>query len=168
MAQTDSKRDILILTTGGTLDKVHDMVREALVFDREAGSCVPVILAQARAEIARVQEVLTLDSLDMIDADRAELVAAIEAAPETRIVITHGSGTMGATARYIAERVSGKTVVLTGAMRPFSLGASDAPFNLGGAVIAAQTCAPGVYGVMNGRVMEAERLDKDRDTGRFA
>ena len=161
-------QDILILTTGGTLDKVHDMVREALVFDREAGSCVPVILAQARAEIARVREVLTLDSLDMIDADRMLLVDAIKGAPERRIVITHGSGTMGDTARFIAERVEGRTVVLTGAMRPFSLGSSDAPFNLGGAIIAAQTCPPGVYGVMNGRVMAAAELHKNRDTGRFA
>ncbi|MEM7729444.1 MAG: asparaginase domain-containing protein [Pseudomonadota bacterium] len=160
--------DVLILTTGGTLDKVHDMVREALVFDREAGSCVPAILAQARVGFPRVEQLMTLDSLDMIDADRQQMVDAILGAPERHIVITHGSGTMGLTSRYIAERVQDRTVVLTGSMRPHSLGRSDASFNLGGALIAAQVCAPGVYGVMNGRVIEAKALDKNRTTGRFA
>ncbi|MGB6229511.1 MAG: asparaginase domain-containing protein [Litorimonas sp.] len=159
--------DVLILTTGGTLDKVHDLVREALVFDREAGSCVPLILNQARADFPRLQQLMTLDSLDMIDADRQQMVDAILAAPERHIVITHGTGTMGLTARFIAERVTDKTVVLTGSMRPHSLGRSDAGFNLGGAVVAAQLCAPGVYGVMNGRVIEAGELEKNRTTGKF-
>jgi len=160
--------DVLILTTGGTIDKVHDLVRETLVFDREAGSCVPAILTQARADFPRVEQLMTHDSLDMIDADRQVLVDAILAASERSIVITHGTGTMGLTARYIAERVSDRTVVLTGSMRPYSLGRSDGGFNLGGAVVAAQTCAPGVYGVMNGRVIEADDLEKNRTTGRFA
>ncbi|WP_298918782.1 asparaginase domain-containing protein [uncultured Algimonas sp.] len=160
--------DVLILTTGGTLDKVHDLVREALVFDREEGSCVPAILAQARADFPRVEQLMTLDSLDMIDSDRRQLVDAILKAPETHIVIIHGTGTMGVTARFIAERVQDRTVVLTGAMRPHSLGRSDAGFNLGGAVVAAQVCAPGVYGVMNGRVIGAQELEKNRTTGRFA
>lgn len=159
--------DILIITTGGTLDKVHDLVRETLVFDREAGTCVPAILAQARASFPRVRSLLTLDSLDMIDEDREMLVEEIRQAPERHIVITHGTGTMGVTARYIAERIQERTIVLTGAMRPYSLGRSDAGFNIGGAIIAAQTCAPGVYGVMNGRVIAADNLDKDRTTGRF-
>ena len=159
---------VLILTTGGTLDKVHDLVREALVFDREAGSCVPHILERARAEFPRVESLMWLDSLDMIDADRDIIAKAIADAPEAHIVVIHGTGTMGETARYLAERVSGKTVVLTGAMRPHSLGRSDAGFNLGGAVVAAQLLAPGVWGVMNGRVMAAAELEKNRTTGRFA
>jgi L-asparaginase len=159
--------DVLILTTGGTIDKVHDLVRESLVFDREAGSCVPALLKQARADFPRVQQLMTLDSLDMIDADRQQLVDAILAAEEKHIVITHGTGTMGLTARYIADRVKDRTVVLTGSMRPYSLGRSDAGFNLGGAVVAAQVCAPGVYGVMNGRVIASEELEKNRTTGKF-
>ena len=110
--------DVLILTTGGTIDKVHDLVRETLVFDREAGSCVPAILTQARADFPRVQQLMTHDSLDMIDADRQVLVDAILNASERHIVITHGTGTMGLTARYLAERIKDCTVVLTGSMRP--------------------------------------------------
>lgn len=159
--------DILVLTTGGTIDKVHDLVRESLVFDRETGSCVSQILKQARADFPRIEQLMTLDSLDMIDADRQVIVDAILKAPEKHVVITHGTGTMGLTARYIADRVSGKTIVLTGSMRPYSLGRSDAGFNLGGAIIASQTCPPGVYGVMNGRLIGSDDLEKNRTTGMF-
>lgn len=159
--------DILIITTGGTIDKVHDLVRETLVFDREAGSCVPSILAQARAGFPRIRSLMALDSLDMIDSDRDLLIEEINAAPEGHIVITHGTGTMGDTARYLADKIKDCTVVLTGSMRPYSLGRSDAGFNLGGAIIAAQTCSPGIYGVMNGRVIPADKLEKNRTTGRF-
>ena len=74
---------------------------------------------------------------------------------------------MEQTAQYLSARVTGKTVVLTGAMRPFSLGRSDAAFNVGGAMIAAQTLPHGVYGVMNGRVFTADNLRKNTQAGRF-
>ena len=74
---------------------------------------------------------------------------------------------MGETARYIEARVTGKCVILTGAMRPFSLYASDGEFNLGGAIAAAQIAAPGVWGVMNGRVIAAADLNKNVEQGRF-
>ena len=52
-------------------------------------------------------------------------------------------------------------------MRPQSLGKSDASFNLGGAIIAAQTLDYGIFVVMNGRVFEAEHVHKDTTLGRF-
>jgi len=82
-------------------------------------------------------------------------------------VITHGTGTMGMTARYLDGLELGKTVVLTGAMRPASVLGSDAAFNLGGALAAARVLAPGVWGVMNGRVFPAADLEKNTATGRF-
>ncbi|QFS82387.1 Glutaminase-asparaginase [Roseivivax sp. THAF197b] len=84
-------------------------------------------------------------------------------------MLTHGTGTMGQTARYLAAELgdTDKCVVLTGAMRPFSLYASDGEFNLGAAIVAAQILEPGVWGVMNGRVFPAARLDKNVDQGRF-
>jgi L-asparaginase/Glu-tRNA(Gln) amidotransferase subunit D len=56
---------------------------------------------------------------------------------------------------------------LTGAMRPFSLYASDGEFNLGGDIVAAQVLPAGVWGVMNGRVFAAEDLNKNVEQGRF-
>jgi L-asparaginase len=74
---------------------------------------------------------------------------------------------MGDTARFLSTKVRDKTIVLTGAMRPFSLYASDGEFNLGGAVIAAQVLPAGIWGVMNGRVFAAEDLNKNVEQGRF-
>ena len=159
--------DLLIIVTGGTLDKLHDSQSESLAFAKDESTQVPDILSLGRCAFPRIQRIMLKDSLDFTDADRDAIVEAVRAAPESAIVVTHGTGTMGQSARWLAERTSGKTVVFTGAMRPHSLSFSDASFNLGGAVIAAQTLAPGVYGVMNGRVFPAERLNKNTEQGRF-
>ena len=158
--------DVLILITGGTLDKVHDTLSESLIF--EGGQQIGSVLARGRTQFPRLETLMQVDSLDMTDTHRAEIIAAVRAAPEDRIVITHGTGTMALTAQALATAHIGKTVVLTGAMRPHSLGQSDASFNVGGAVIAAQTLPPGIYGVMNGRVIPAANLHKNTQTGRFA
>lgn len=158
---------VRILLTGGTVDKVHDTVTEGLAFPKDGSSQVPEILRESRCYFAELQQLLLKDSLDFDDSDREIVAAAVLAAPETAIVVTHGTGTMGTSARWLADRVSGKTVVLTGAMRPHSLSRSDGPFNLGGAVVAAQILPHGVYGVMNGRVFAAADLEKNTATGRF-
>jgi len=154
-----------MLVTGGTLDKIHDTATESLVLD--GVTRVPDILDQGRARISRIQNLMQIDSLDMTDSDRAKILKAIQSAPETRLVLTHGTGTMEKTAQYLEGQAPSKTIVLTGAMRPWSLGRSDGTFNLGGAIIAARLLPPGVYGVMNGRVFPAADLHKDTQQGRF-
>ena len=59
------------------------------------------------------------------------------ASPEDRILITHGTDTMVETARALLG-VEGKTIVLTGSMQPARLRISDAIFNIGYAIAAAQ------------------------------
>jgi L-asparaginase len=154
-----------VLITGGTLDKVHDTASESLVLDGETR--VLDIFAQGRAKISRFEKLMQIDSLDMTDADRAKILKAVKTAPENRLVITHGTGTMELTAKALDGNVGQKTVVLTGAMRPWSLGRSDGNFNLGGAVIAARLLSAGVYGVMNGRIFAAQDIHKNTSTGRF-
>jgi L-asparaginase len=154
-----------VLITGGTLDKVHDTTSESLVLDGDTR--VPDIFAQGRAKISRFETLMQIDSLDMTDIHRAKILKAVIKAPEKRLVITHGTGTMELTAKALDGHVDGKTVVLTGAMRPWTLGRSDGNFNLGGAIIAARLLPAGVYGVMNGRIFAAQDLHKNVKTGRF-
>ena len=161
------QKDVKIIVTGGTIDKVHDPMTESLAFAKDGSTHVPEILAIGRCHFATVQRIMLKDSLDFDDADRDAIVAAINAANEPALVITHGTGTMGQSARWVAERISGKTIVFTGAMRPHSLSQSDGIFNLGGAILAAQVMPAGVYGVMNGRVFDAANLDKNTEQGRF-
>ena len=87
---------------------------------------------------------------------------------EDRIVVTHGTDTMVETARAIAAAaLSGKTVVLTGAMIPYAFGSSDGLFNLGSALSFAQVLPPGVYVAMNGQCFRWDEVRKNRDTAVF-
>lgn len=160
-------KDVRIVVTGGTIDKVHDMRNEGLGFAPDGSTHIPEMLRIGRCDFPVVELIMLKDSLYFDDADRAAILKAVLAAPEEAVIVTHGTGTMGETARFLAPQIPGKTVVLTGAMRPFSLYASDGEFNLGGAVVAAQVLASGVWGVMNGRVFAADRLNKNTEQGRF-
>jgi L-asparaginase len=110
---------------------------------------------------------MLVDSLDMTDADRELIAENCAQAPEPGIVVTHGTDTMVETAQVIARRVSGKTVVLTGAMVPYAFGSSDGLFNLGSAISFAQVLPPGVYVAMNGRCFAWDHVRKNRETGVF-
>jgi len=160
-------KDVRIIVTGGTIDKVHDPRTEGLGFAPDGATHIPEMLRIGRCHFATVKLLMLKDSLYFDDADRAAIAQAIADAPEPALVITHGTSTMGDTERFLAGKTSGKTVVLTGAMRPFSLSSSDGEFNLGGAVVAAQLLDPGVWGVMNGRVFAADKLNKNTEQGRF-
>ncbi|WP_298198797.1 asparaginase domain-containing protein [Novosphingobium sp.] len=155
----------LVLTTGGTIDKAYfDALSEYRIED----SAVPALLARARVTAPfRVTELMRKDSLELTDADRALIVAAVREAPEGRIVVTHGTDTMTETARAIAAAVTGKTVVLTGALAPARFAESDAAFNLGMAFAAVQVAPPGVWIAMSGQVFDGLKVRKDRDAGRF-
>jgi L-asparaginase len=94
-------------------------------------------------------------------------VASCATAAEERIVITHGTDTMVATAAALARGVSGKTIVLTGAMVPYAFGSSDGLFNLGSALSFAQVLPPGVYIAMNGTVFPWNTVQKNKQAGVF-
>ena len=155
---------ILILTTGGTIDKNYfDALSEYQIVE----SGIPALLKEARVALPfRVEEVCRKDSLELTDADRAEIARQVAQAPETRIVVTHGTDTMTETAKALAA-IPGKTIVLTGALSPARFAETDAPFNLGMAVAAAQVAPPGVYIAMSGQVFDGLKVRKDRVAGRF-
>jgi L-asparaginase len=155
-----------ILLTGGTLDKMYDERKGQLVFSQ---THLHNMLEQARCrfEGVTIEAVMLKDSLDMTLEDRDLIAAACARAPEKNLVITHGTDTMTETAERLAGLVAGKTVVLVGAMIPYSFGASDALFNLGFALAAAQLLPPGVYVGMNGTVFNWNNVRKNRDLGVF-
>lgn len=161
------QKPVRILVTGGTIDKIHDPETEALTFCPNGTSHIPEILANARCHFPEVTVLMQVDSLQMTDKERDRIADAIMTAKEDALLVTHGTSTMEDTARYLQDKISGKTVILTGAMRPHSLFLSDGPFNVGGALIAAQTLPPGIYGVMNGLIFDAENLRKNVKRGRF-
>lgn len=157
--------NICIIATGGTIDKEHDPIAEKLVFSKK--SYVPEMLMQCRAEKIPHQVLMLKDSEDMVPEDRETILQAVMARPERSVVVTHGTGTMSVSAEYMKGKTGDKTVVLTGALRPFSLFMSDAVFNMGCAIIAAQIAPPGVYITMNGEMFAAGTVRKNLATGFF-
>jgi L-asparaginase len=153
-----------IFTTGGTLDKVYfDTNSEFQV--GEPG--IVELLAEANVAFAyEVESLMRKDSLDLTDDDRYLIHARIAADPADHILITHGTDTMVETAKLLTN-IERKTIVLTGSMQPARLRASDAAFNVGAAVVAAQTLPPGVYIVMNGCVFDPRTARKNREHQRF-
>src|SRR6476469_702522 len=123
-------------------------------------------LGRCRLDV-KVRTVMMVDSLEMTDADRALIVQNCAKSPENRIVITHGTDTMTDTAAAVAAAVTGKTIVLTGAIIPYAFGSSDGLFNLGSALSFVQVLPPGVYVAMNGRYFEWDQVRKNRETGVF-
>ena len=71
------------------------------------------------------------------------------------------------TAKFLAEKIKDKTIVLFGSMIPYSVDNSDALFNLGVALSAVQLKEPGVYIAMNGRVFNFDQVKKDKSLGIF-
>jgi L-asparaginase len=158
--------NVRVLVTGGTFDKEYDELRGTLSFRR---THVPEMLALGRCRLgARVTTLMMKDSLVMTGADRRKILAACRRAAENRIVVTHGTDTMARTAAVLGRGLSGKTIVLTGAMRPYRFGSSDGMFNLGSALSFAQVLPPGVYVAMNGRSFPWDDVRKDRRRGVFA
>lgn len=154
-----------ILATGGTFDKHYNELKGVLGF---GDSHLPAAIARARITVPLALEQLPLlDSLDMVDADRARILASCGAAPEKAIVIIHGTDTMPATAAVLGAARLERTIVLTGAMIPYEIDNSDALFNLGFACGVAQTLAPGVYVAMNGQIFAWDNVRKNRAAGVF-
>lgn len=157
---------IRILITGGTFDKEYDELTGLLYFK---DTHVPEMLVRGRCRVdLLVETVMMMDSLEIDERRRGEIVRRSADSPESCIVITHGTDTMVETARALAEaRLDGKTIVLTGAMIPYAFGSSDGLFNLGSALSFAQVLPPGVYIAMNGQHFLWHSVRKNRATGVF-
>ncbi len=160
----DDPEPILVVTTGGTIDKVYFDAKS----NYEVGeSVVGDLLRQAQVRVPfEMLALLRKDSLEITDAERAQIRQRIEARPERRVVMTHGTDTMTDTARALMG-LTGRTIVLTGSLSPARFAQTDAVFNVGMAFAAVQALPPGIYVVMNGQIFAGDRVHKDREHNVF-
>jgi len=153
------------LIAGGTICKQYNELTGKLEFQE---SFVPEMLLRGRCQLDYSTQVLMLkDSLDMTARDRELILEACQATDAEHIIISHGTDTMVETASFLGRELKDKTVVLVGAMIPYSINHSDALFNLGSAVTAVQLLNHGVYIVMNGKVFPWHDVQKNLDKGLF-
>ncbi|MGA2038711.1 MAG: asparaginase domain-containing protein [Bryobacteraceae bacterium] len=161
---SDNRR-IRVIATGGTFDKEYNELSGELFFQR-THLLDMLRLGRCHLDLA-VETLMMVDSLEMSDRDREAIAGRCQEAAEDRIVITHGTDTMERTAAVLGPRFGYKTIVLTGAMVPYTFGSSDGLFNLGTALAFAQTLEPGVYVAMNGRCFRWDEVRKNRELGIF-
>ncbi len=158
---------IQIFVTGGTFDKEYNFINGELFFK---DTHLPLMFERGRSTLPiDVKTLMMIDSLEMTDADRGIISHNCKRVNSNKIIITHGTDTMVATGKYLAqESIKEKTIVLTGAMIPYAFGSSsDGFFNLGSALAFVQTLPAGVYVAMNGRYFKWDNVRKNRMTGFF-
>ena len=155
---------LLIVTTGGTIDKVYfDDKSDFQVGAPQIGHILEELGVAFRFEVIPI---LRKDSLHIGEQDRELLRATIAAQDARHVLVTHGTDTMVETARVLAT-IPGKVIVLTGALNPARFRGSDAEFNIGTAVGAVQSLPAGVYIAMNGRVWDPAKVRKNVAANRF-
>jgi L-asparaginase len=155
---------VKIFTTGGSIDKYYSTRESSFIVGEPQ---VKTVLREANLVVDyEVEPLLQKDSLEITGQDRQMIYQKVKDDSHRRILITHGTDTMAATARQLAQ-IPGKVIVLTGAMQPAAFKYSDAAFNLGCAFLAVQVLAEGVYLVMNGRVFDPQKTVKNLALDRF-
>ena len=153
-----------ILTTGGTIDKVY--------FDKtsnyEVGDpFVEELLHKMNVNISfNVKSLMRIDSLDMTDIHREEISNYIINSNVNNFLITHGTDSIVETAIYL-KKISDKTIVLTGSLKPAIFIDNDAIFNVGSALTSAQILKNGVYIVINGQVFNPDNVRKNLEKNIF-
>lgn len=162
-------RRIHVIATGGTIEKMYSEQHGSV---ENVASKIETYLKRLRLPDTGIDttRLMNKDSLEMTDADRAEVLAAVRARLDAPIVITHGTDTMVETGMFLRRALGADLkfpVVLTGAMTPLGFESSDGLQNLTESFFAAKVLAPGVYIVMHNQALPVERARKDREQARF-
>jgi len=162
--QTAPMDELLVVTTGGTIDKVYfDDKSDYQVGEPQIGRILKELGVAFRFTVIPI---IRKDSLHITDADRELLRATIAAQSARHVLVTHGTDSMVQTAQALAS-LEDRTIVLTGALNPAGFRGSDAEFNIGCAVGAVQSAPNGVWIAMNGRIWDPSQVRKNVAANRF-
>jgi L-asparaginase len=164
-------QDVIILTTGGTIEKTYDEFDGSL--QNRGASIRNRILSKMRLPYTNiiVLPILSKDSLYMNDLDRALIADSIKAQLSTMspIVVLHGTDTMSLTADFCYNLLGdpGVPVVFTGAMIPMGFDDSDSAQNVTEALLAAKLLKPGFYISFHNQIFEVPKVRKNKEKGTF-
>jgi L-asparaginase len=159
-------KKILIISTGGTFNKVYNPKNGNLEIDKSSQS-LKSIASKWLCEFD-VLNIIGKDSLEMTTQDRIELLSIIHQSNYQHIIIVHGTDTMDVTAEYLADAELEKTIVITGAMVPYSIDHTEATANLASAYGYIHALEKnGVFIAMNGAIDSYEKVKKNREEGKF-
>lgn len=142
---------ILLIQTGGTIDKKYPQKANAYGFEIEEAAFHRIL---NKAKVKFDFETITLfrkDSQELTNEDRNQLLAFCKKTLYKKIIVTHGTDTIRETAKFLAN-IEGKTIVLTGSYLPECVIGSDADFNIGVSIGAINTLGNGTYIALHGLI----------------
>jgi L-asparaginase len=161
---------IYVVTTGGTIEKAYSE-QKGTVANLDSKIDRYLRLLRLPDSDVRIVPLMNIDSLEMTDSGRVQILGAVETllSEPAPIVITHGTDTMIQTGLYLQQALPGLKVpiVLTGAMTPLGFEGSDGLQNLTESLFAVRILAPGIYVVMHGQLFPVDRVKKDHALARF-
>ncbi|MCH9741299.1 MAG: asparaginase domain-containing protein [Epsilonproteobacteria bacterium] len=159
-------KKILLINSGGTYNKIYNPLTGNLDIDTKGTALKS--MAQHWLTSFELINIIGKDSLDMNDNDREEILKVIKNSTYEQIIIVHGTDTIDRTANYLAHAKLNKTLVLTGAMVPFSIDPIEATANLASAYgFLLGLNNHGVFIAMNGKIELYQNIKKNREMGHF-
>nr|BDT28890.1 asparaginase [Bacteriovorax sp. HI3] len=169
--EKNAPKDVLLITTGGTIEKTYDEFDGSL--ENRGTSIKNRILSKLRLPYTNilVHPLLSKDSLYMDDADRQLICETIaeDLKREAPIVVLHGTDTMALTAEYCFLRIKDPAVpvVFTGAMVPMGFDDTDATQNVTEALLAARLLSPGFYISFHNQIFKVPHVQKNKEKRTF-
>jgi len=159
-------KKILIINTGGTFNKNYNPKKGTLEVDKDSHA-LHDISSKWLCDF-EILDIIGKDSLEITNHDRLELLSTIHQSSYHSIIVIHGTDTMDITAEYLADAELEKTIVLTGAMVPYSIEPTEATANLASAYGYINALEKeGIFIAMNGVMDTYEKVRKNRKEGRF-
>jgi L-asparaginase len=168
VVESEGVQRIHLISTGGTIEKIYSETTGSVV---NLESKIDRYLKQLRLPDAEIDavSVMNIDSLEMTDEDREELLEVVRLRLDAPIVITHGTDTLVETGLFLKARLRDLAVpiVFTGAMTPLGFEQSDGLQNLTESLLAARLLAAGIWLVIHNQVFAIDQVRKDRAQARF-
>ena len=156
----------LIISTGGTFNKIYNSITGNLDIDKNSNAIKEI--AENWLIEFEIINIISKDSLDMSDIDREKILQTIQNSKYQKIIVIHGTDTMDKTAKYLDNAQLDKSIVLTGAMVPFSINPIEATANLASAFGYIKSLNQnGIFIVMNGVMNNFQKIIKNRAKGYF-
>ncbi|MDB4710818.1 asparaginase domain-containing protein [Flavobacteriales bacterium] len=158
--------NILFLQTGGTIDKDYPKSTKGYAFEIHEPAVKRILQKLNPSFSFKIQTVLKKDSLEINEIDRDIILKTCNNAKEDKIIITHGTDTIGETAEFLSS-IKNKTIILTGSMRPQRFSNSDADLNIGIAIGGIQAISKGIYVALHGLIIPYNQLSRNMETGQY-
>lgn len=164
-------KDVVIITTGGTIEKTYDEFDGSL--ENRGTSIKNRIMNKLRLPYTNiyVYPLLSKDSLYMDENDRILICQTIKDQLKRNcpIVVLHGTDTMSLSAEHCFKEISELKVpvVFTGAMVPMGFEDTDATQNVTEALLASKLLAPGFYISFHNQIFHVPNVRKNKEKRTF-